>query len=663
MGSFPYFKVKLLSIRQTVRLNTLFYSSLFFVMIGLSGVYLYNLQSERVEEKTQKALELGRSTLDLQAGLIHKHLEQLLLDVPLLEKWNPQKATAFFTQTCQDILAHNSVLFNIYFALEKKRAIQLFRRPGYIVAYHRILESTRKESAQTSEKYKTEIFTDPGYQNNPKEVWYHVAKLSPKVEFTEIYFDQTYMKRWMVTAGKGYFVNDKFEGMVGIDILMEDLVRKLEEIQLGSTGGLILVDSRTDQILTKMRGLPSEFIRLASDYQTPHFTPDRQKNWKELLASDGKVKTFIGDNGKSYIVAAKHLESLPWTAVVFQQTQEAYQPVFVQISVLLMVGILSLILLAILSSEFSDSINNPIDLLIQALTKNIESAKLGEVKEVEFGHRDHQEISQISKLVNKLVNVINIRLQRQHELVEEQRLKATQAARMAALGQMAGSVAHEINNPLTTISLQAELLQKELSEKFPDQAALNRIKSIRSVTERITKIISGLRALSRDGSQDSFTDQALSSVINATLQICQEKFLASGISLAVSEIPEIHLRCRGVQISQVLLNLLNNSFDAVINEANRWVKINFRVTEEEAEISIIDSGHGIPASYSERVMQPFFTTKDVNLGTGLGLSISKRIVEAHGGQLRYDPHYENTRFVITLPIATDLVNSKNTDKN
>jgi two-component system sensor histidine kinase DctS len=109
------------------------------------------------------------------------------------------------------------------------------------------------------------------------------------------------------------------------------------------------------------------------------------------------------------------------------------------------------------------------------------------------------------------------------------------------------------------------------------------------------------------------------------------------------------LECRAVQISQVLLNLINNACDAISSLNEKWILINAIERNNLIEISVTNSGPKIPAHIREKLMQPFFTTKEVGMGTGLGLSLSKTIAEAHGGRLYLDLGAENTRFVLELP--------------
>jgi C4-dicarboxylate-specific signal transduction histidine kinase len=97
------------------------------------------------------------------------------------------------------------------------------------------------------------------------------------------------------------------------------------------------------------------------------------------------------------------------------------------------------------------------------------------------------------------------------------------------------------------------------------------------------------------------------------------------------------------------LNLLNNSFDATQSLTDRWIKVKAWEEPNQISISVTDSGHGIPEGIREKILEPFFTTKEVGKGTGLGLSISLGIIKSHGGTLEIDGNAENTRFLIHLP--------------
>jgi signal transduction histidine kinase len=231
------------------------------------------------------------------------------------------------------------------------------------------------------------------------------------------------------------------------------------------------------------------------------------------------------------------------------------------------------------------------------------------------------------------------------------RAQFTQASKLMALGEMAGGIAHEINTPLTVMSILASELGKRVEAEAFDKAALRLMTSrMSSTTHKISKIVSGLRAFAREGSGDPLQTSNLSQIIDDTLSLCTEKFRADGIDLRV-ELPsheDLRILCRPVEISQVLLNLLLNAKDAVSGVNERWVTISARRLASRIEVSVTDSGQGISSDLRDKIFLPFFTTKELKGGTGLGLSISKGIAEAHSGTLTVDPDSAHTRFILSL---------------
>ncbi|MGE0763133.1 MAG: sensor histidine kinase [Bdellovibrionales bacterium] len=223
--------------------------------------------------------------------------------------------------------------------------------------------------------------------------------------------------------------------------------------------------------------------------------------------------------------------------------------------------------------------------------------------------------------------------------------------KMSALGEMAGGIAHEINTPLAVIQMRTEQLQeillehKDLDKNFVLQTAA----TILNTVKRISKVIKGMRNFARDGAADAMEKTSLNKIIADTLSLCQERFKDNGVELTVEWGPDVEIECRFVEISQILLNLCNNAFDAVQNLSERWISISVKENQGSVEISVIDSGDGIPEKIRDKIMQPFFTTKRVDKGTGLGLSLSKRIAEGHGGKLILDHRSAHTHFVLCLP--------------
>ncbi|HLK92336.1 MAG TPA: ATP-binding protein [Polyangia bacterium] len=244
------------------------------------------------------------------------------------------------------------------------------------------------------------------------------------------------------------------------------------------------------------------------------------------------------------------------------------------------------------------------------------------------------------------------RLRAQHEL-EVSRNAAAYAAKMAALGEMSSNVAHEVNNPLSAILMRAHHLRTLVAQLPLDVQAVQRASvDIESTGQRIRRIVDGLRTFARDAEKDPLRPEPVARIVADTVAICAERFRHHAIDLRVDPIPpDLFAVCRGVQISQILLNLLSNAHDAVENQSVRWVRIRAAPHDDLVEIRVLDGGPGVPPDLEHRIMEPFFTTKEVGKGTGLGLSVSKGIAEAHGGQLILDRKSLDTCFVLALSRA------------
>jgi C4-dicarboxylate-specific signal transduction histidine kinase len=253
------------------------------------------------------------------------------------------------------------------------------------------------------------------------------------------------------------------------------------------------------------------------------------------------------------------------------------------------------------------------------------------------------------KVVRVVGTGVDITERRQmEEQIEASKEQLVTAARLSALGMMAGGIAHEINNPLGIIhALASDLIDvvKDEGTAAPDMVMRN-CGRIRETSDRIARIIKSLRQISREGSSDKLQSAPIGRILEETLEVCRARFKANGVKLLLPEhIPELSVRCREVQIAQVLLNLLQNAFDAVVEEkSQRWVRLDVTSRDDSLVLSVTDSGPGIP---------PFFTTKPVGKGTGLGLSLSKNIAEEHGGTLEYSEENGRTCFSLALPVARE----------
>lgn len=246
----------------------------------------------------------------------------------------------------------------------------------------------------------------------------------------------------------------------------------------------------------------------------------------------------------------------------------------------------------------------------------------------------------------------------QEEALTAQRAQMAAASRLAALGEMAGGLAHELNTPLAVMSLTVEqLLVQARSGPVSPERLIRGLSRMESTLGRVTRIIKSLRSFARDGEGDAPEEVSLGAFTEDVLSFCRERILNHGVRLNVRlPDPDARVSLSTTQLAQVLLNLLNNAHDAVIGQELAWIEVCAERVGDGVRFSVSDSGPGVPEKHRERIFEPFFTTRAVGQGTGLGLPISKGLVERLGGRLQLDVTSPNTRFVVELPGA--LVSSE-----
>ncbi len=287
-------------------------------------------------------------------------------------------------------------------------------------------------------------------------------------------------------------------------------------------------------------------------------------------------------------------------------------------------------------------------LVIAEFSINISSTQIKELKAELLQLKDENDKVVGIKGIVRDVTAINSN----NKELEEQRQKLVYASKMSTLGEMAAGISHEINNPLAIISGKAALLKNSfLNNTMDPKKAVDDLDKIQQTTFRISKIIKGLKAFARNSDRDKLESVNYMSTVNDTLELCQARFKSHGVELDLKLATETKIHCSTTQISQVLLNLLNNSFDAIEKEKDKWIRLETKVQGDFLQFAVTDCGKGILPEILEKMMQPFFTTKEVGKGTGLGLSISKGIVEQHGGKFWYDNKSIHTRFCFTIPLA------------
>ncbi len=235
------------------------------------------------------------------------------------------------------------------------------------------------------------------------------------------------------------------------------------------------------------------------------------------------------------------------------------------------------------------------------------------------------------------------------------RAQLLQTEKLAAIGELVSGVAHELNNPLTSVMGYAQLLQTaDVSPELKED-----LQTIYQEAERSAKIIENLLTFARKETVEKrYAD--INQVLRDTVELRAYQFRVDNVQLVV-ELDE-HLpwtMAAPQQLQQVFLNLLNNAHQAVMETRGpRRLVARSERDSEVVRVKIIDNGSGIPQEHLGKVFDPFFTTKDVGQGTGLGLSIAFGIVQEHGGRIwaESEPQKGST-FTVELPIVRHPLDS------
>ncbi len=258
------------------------------------------------------------------------------------------------------------------------------------------------------------------------------------------------------------------------------------------------------------------------------------------------------------------------------------------------------------------------------------------------------------------ISDLQSKIELEEELKRQKRISA-QNSRLAALGQMASGIAHEINNPLTIISLNIKALFKRKEQgRLSDQDLESTLQQILDAVNRVSKIITSLRALARDDKLSNIESVPVVEVVDESTAIMQQRFYLEGIELRITYRCDrnIAVMVNKVAVAQVLVNLLSNAFYEMkkrSKQESRWCEIIIENQHQALLIKVVDAGEGVPLAHRNKLFTPFFTSKKVGEGTGLGLSISKTMMQDMEGELYYDEHAFHTTFVMKLKLAEKKV--------
>lgn len=260
--------------------------------------------------------------------------------------------------------------------------------------------------------------------------------------------------------------------------------------------------------------------------------------------------------------------------------------------------------------------------------------------------------------VNQLNQTLESRVEERTEQLKNAQKKLLQSNRLASLGQLSASVAHEINNPISGVLNLTKLMQRVMTDEGIPPGRVSEFKrylsQVTSETSRVGRIVSDLLAFSRRSKMQS-ANANLNQIIRSTITLIDHKLLLSNVKaeLQLDEtLPEI--KCNSSQIQQVVMNLVLNAAEAMQGKESGTVTISTRAANDKkiVALEVHDTGDGIPEENLSKIFDPFFTTKEEGKGVGLGLAVVYGIVESHNGEIEVASKAgEGTLFRVLLPVA------------
>ncbi|GHO73371.1 hypothetical protein KSD_11420 [Ktedonobacter sp. SOSP1-85] len=293
-------------------------------------------------------------------------------------------------------------------------------------------------------------------------------------------------------------------------------------------------------------------------------------------------------------------------------------------------------------------------------TERLDNSRRALLHILQDSHQSNLRLENSRKAMIHIMNDLKVTTEAVQHSEQELRAKQeqlVQAGKLATLGELTTGVAHELNNPLNNIGLfvgnAIDLIELGMADTEPGRI-LQELSNAMQQVRKATEIISHLRTFGRAASVSRETIN-VTQVIQRSISLMGEQLRLRLIEVKM-QFPEedIFVMGNAIQMEQVFINLLTNARDALTSAPTKIISIECIRRDEMIEISVADTGPGIPIELEQRIFDPFFTTKEVGAGTGLGLSITYGIIKEHNGAITVQSRIgEGARFLIQLPLKPD----------
>jgi len=493
-------------------------------------------------------------------------------------------------------------------------------------------------------------------------LFYYLADLShnpsKKVLFTPAYLDPL-SREWMISCLFPVYVKGRFEATVGIDLTIEHLLREISGSRLSKGSSSLLVAG--NEIIAASANLPLEALGLDPKIP-PHgqklsesTSQDIKEMMDQLQTKKGNI-TYIKTTGLRAFAVQGIVDPLGWKIVYLVPEDEVTAPAnehaqkiltetkemrsnFIHILVFALLGVIGITVIVLIHQSKG----------LRTLLRGIFELGNGNLS-----HRipeDQSEFGQLAKALNTMASNL------QEKKKELQRVfgEVEQGRKLTAVGRLAAGVAHEVNNPLATISTYTQMILRR--NDIPDDVS-DKMKVVMEEIKRIQAQLRNLLDLSRLQSP-LITEIHPNTIVKEIVDLISYETTARGVNLSIVLCDDSRtISADASGFKQVVWNLLRNALDAQEKGGMISVETYFRSSAEELSafvIEVADEGPGIIESNLTHIFEPFFTTKEVGEGTGLGLSIVYNIVKNHGGTIEVrNLSPKGCMFEVAFPIERQI---------
>lgn len=343
-----------------------------------------------------------------------------------------------------------------------------------------------------------------------------------------------------------------------------------------------------------------------------------------------------------------------WKVAYQRSTRAIFSPLKKFLLQIILANLAIGILLLVFAVFTAQSISSPIRMLAEA-AKRISHGHLNEA----FPIKGKDEIKELAiefetmrqKLLESYQN-LEKKIEERTRALREAQFQISHQEKMASIGLLAAGIAHEIGNPLTSISSMTQIIKRKVNDENVEQY----LTTIRENIDRISRIVRELVDFARPSSLEA-TWVNVNDVIRNAYGIVKYDKRAKTVEFKLNlqeDLPNLFLVPD--QLLQVILNILLNAIDA-LKDGKGKVNIDSKQEGDYILISITDDGIGIPEEHLNKIFEPFFTTKDVGRGTGLGLSVSYGIIKNFNGSIQVKSKVgEGSTFTIKLPVESKMEN-------